>query len=120
MEIDCFGGCPTCGKNDWYVNAGTTHVFFCAEHRVSWIFGANLFSSCHEETEQEQREKYKRIEGFERVEPLWADDTGMTDAEPFTLIEEAGVMPAFVGDPRKTWLPWFCGGCGADPIPPLH
>jgi hypothetical protein len=49
-------------------------VFYCTEHRVSWIFGANLFSGWRDETEEEQREKYKLIEDFERVEPLWPDN----------------------------------------------
>jgi hypothetical protein len=70
---DYFGGCPTCGKNDGYLNAGRTHVFYCREHKVSWIFGANLFDSWKDETEDEQREKYKLIEGFERVEPIWPE-----------------------------------------------
>jgi hypothetical protein len=29
---DYFGGCPQCGRNDGYVNAGKTHVFICREH----------------------------------------------------------------------------------------
>ena len=64
---DYFGGCPTCGKNDGYLNAGKTHVFYCREHKVSWVFGANVFGSWKDETEDEQPEKYKAIEGFERV-----------------------------------------------------
>jgi hypothetical protein len=78
MEVDYFGGCPTCGKNDGFVNAGSTHVFYCEEHRVTWIYGSNIFSGWRDETEAGQRERYKVIEGFERVEPLWPDDPGMT------------------------------------------
>jgi hypothetical protein len=60
---EVFGGCPHCGANDGYFNAGKSHWFFCREHRVKWFYGANIFSSCHEETEAEQREKYD-AEGF--------------------------------------------------------
>jgi hypothetical protein len=82
LTIDYFGGCPTCGRNDRYVNAGSTHVFYCLEHRVSWIFGANIFSGWREETEAEQREKYKLIESFERVEPLWPENAHVVFGPP--------------------------------------
>jgi hypothetical protein len=72
-NIPYFGGCPTCGKNDGYRNAGRTHVFFCREHRCSWIVGANLFSDWKDESEEEQSRKYREIEDFARVEPLWPD-----------------------------------------------
>jgi hypothetical protein len=73
MEVDEFGGCPTCGKNNGYVNAGATHVFYCSEHKVSWIYGANIFSGWREETKEQQRENYKLIEDFERVVPWWPE-----------------------------------------------
>jgi hypothetical protein len=38
---DYFGGCPQCGRNDGYVNAGKTHVFICREHKTSWTIGPN-------------------------------------------------------------------------------
>jgi hypothetical protein len=82
MEVDYFGGCPTCGKNDGYLNAGRTHVFYCEAHRVSWIYGANIFSDWCDETEAEQIEKYKLIEDFERVEPLWPDDAPVVFSTP--------------------------------------
>jgi hypothetical protein len=69
-QDDCFGLCPVCHKNDGYVNAGKTHVFYCKEHRVSWIAGTNLFSSWKQETEEEQRAIYNEIGigEFERIE----------------------------------------------------
>ena len=73
-----FGGCPHCGNNDGYLNAGKTHVFFCNEHKTSWIVGFNIFSSWQTETEAEQREKFRRIEDYADVEPLpegmWSTD----------------------------------------------
>jgi hypothetical protein len=54
MKVDYFGGCPTCGRNDVYLNSD-----------LPWIFGANPFSSWRDETEAEERE---------RVAPLWSGD----------------------------------------------
>jgi hypothetical protein len=67
-----FGGCPQCGKNDGYVNAGRTHIFFCKAHRTKWIFGANIFSDWRDQTEDEQRRVYDEIGlgDFTSVEPL--------------------------------------------------
>ena len=54
------GSYPKCGGNDGFVNAGSSHIFFCREHKMSWMFGANIFNGWHEETEAEQRENYKK------------------------------------------------------------
>ena len=43
MKVDYFGRCPTCGRNDVYLNSD-----------LPWIFGANPFSSWRDETEAEQ------------------------------------------------------------------
>jgi hypothetical protein len=74
FKIDDFGGCPQCGKNSGYVNAGSTHVFYCEAHKVSWIYGADIFDDWLSETEAEQIDKYRLIEDFERVAPLWPED----------------------------------------------
>jgi len=58
---DRFGICPHCGKTDGYVNVGRGHWFFCIEHRVKWYAGSNLFSSWHDETEEEQRRVFDEI-----------------------------------------------------------
>jgi hypothetical protein len=60
---DYFGVCPTCGRNDGYINIGRGHWFYCSKHRVKWYFGSNLFSSWREQTEDEQRETYDEL-GF--------------------------------------------------------
>lgn len=69
---DYFGGCPECGDNDGYANAGKAHIFYCKEHKTQWVAGANLFSSCRGETEEEQRKKYNEIglDTFREVKPL--------------------------------------------------
>jgi hypothetical protein len=48
-----------------------------------------MFSSWKDETEEEQREKYKLIEDFERVEPLWPDDAHVVGA---ARVEDAGLV----------------------------
>jgi hypothetical protein len=55
---DHFGVCPVCGKHDGYVNVGRSHWFVCNEHKVKWCFGANVFSSWREQSEEEQRRIY--------------------------------------------------------------
>jgi hypothetical protein len=58
---DYFGVCPHCGKNDGYLNVGKGHWFFCKEHRLKWLIGANLFSSWRDQTEAEQRRLYDEV-----------------------------------------------------------
>jgi hypothetical protein len=98
MEVDYFGGCPTCGKNDGHLNVSRTHVFYCLEHRVSWIYGSNIFSDWRDETEAEQREKYRLIEDFADVVPLLPSDPGMKlRQDPFDPDADS-YFPEF-GDP---------------------
>jgi hypothetical protein len=67
---DHFHGCPQCppgiGPDDVY-NAGRTHRGACHQHRTIWLLGSNLFDHWREETEQEQRERYREIEGYTDV-----------------------------------------------------
>lgn len=69
-----FGGCAECAPRfhqDGYINIGRGHWFFCLEHRVSWFAGSNLFSSWRDENEDEQRERYDRLDfgSFREVTP---------------------------------------------------
>jgi hypothetical protein len=77
-----FGGCPTCGQSDGYLNAGRSHRFFCKEHKTAWLVGSNLFSDWRRETEEEQREKWDAVglDTFEDVDPL-PEGTWSTDPE---------------------------------------
>ncbi len=63
------GVCPTCKKNDGYLNMGKGHWFYCEEHRVRWFFGSNLFSTWKLETEDEQHRKYDEL-GFGRFDEI--------------------------------------------------
>ena len=67
-----FGGCPECGDQDGYTNVGRSHWVFCKAHRTMWCIGANLFSSCQDETEAEQRRDYDAIGlgSFTVVKPM--------------------------------------------------
>jgi hypothetical protein len=69
---DYFGSCPVCHKNDGYLNVGRTHWFYCKEHKKRWCAGSNLFSSWHDQTEEQQRKMYDQIGmgEFETVEPF--------------------------------------------------
>ncbi len=72
-SVEYHGGCPTCQGNDGYINIGRGHWFYCAEHRVCWFTGSNLFSSWRDETEAEQRATYDRLgfDTFTRIEPVF-------------------------------------------------
>ena len=65
-----FWGCPHCpldrGPENIY-NAGKSHQAACHTHRTTWWLGSNLFSGWKEETEEEQRERWREIEGYEEV-----------------------------------------------------
>jgi hypothetical protein len=84
---DYFGGCPKCGRNDGLFNAGRAHWFVCHEHKVTWTVGTNLFSGWRDETEAEQREKWRRIEDYEDVkggflpEGVWSRDAVAQEEE---------------------------------------
>jgi hypothetical protein len=56
-----FGVCPICHKADGYANAYRDHIFFCKEHKKLWLGGSNVFSSCREQTQEEQREIWNEI-----------------------------------------------------------
>jgi hypothetical protein len=90
MEVGYFGGCPTCGANDGYLNCGRAHVFYGAEHKVAWDYGSNIFSSWRFESEAEQRAKYELIEDFELIErPLHPSDPGMTERKQDAVVPES-------------------------------
>jgi hypothetical protein len=65
-----FHGCPECplerGPHDIY-NAGKNHRGACHDHRTTWHIGSNLLSSWRHETEAEQRDRYREIEGYREV-----------------------------------------------------
>jgi hypothetical protein len=94
---DYFGGCPKCGRNDGLFNAGRAHWFVCHEHKVMWTVGTNLFSGWRDETEAEQREKWRRIEDYEEVndfllEGVWSRDPETRRRELETYNYETAIV----------------------------
>jgi hypothetical protein len=70
---DPFHGCPKCPESkgpDAVYNAGRLHRGACHTHRTTWILGSNLFSSWRDETEQQQRERWREIEGYDDLDRL--------------------------------------------------
>jgi hypothetical protein len=59
---DHFGVCPTCNKTDGYINIGRGHWFYCAQHKIKWCVGENLFSGWQDETEEQQRAIYDKLD----------------------------------------------------------
>jgi hypothetical protein len=71
MTTDHFHGCPECPPErdpDNIYNAGKAHRAACHVHRTTWYLGSNLFSGWRHETEAEQRERWREIEGYRDVE----------------------------------------------------
>jgi hypothetical protein len=68
---DFFGGCPTCLRNDGYLNVGRDQWFFCRTHQVKWCRGANLISTWRMETEADWEENKKILGEFGTAEPAF-------------------------------------------------
>jgi hypothetical protein len=68
---DHFGTCPHCHKISGILNVGRDHWLYCAEHKVKWHVGSNLFDSWRHQTEDEQRAIYhsKNFGSYEEVQP---------------------------------------------------
>ena len=69
-EIDYFGGCPRCGRNDGYRNIGSNHWFICHRHLTKWWVGSNLFSCWKEETQAEWFRNGCLLTRYRIVEPV--------------------------------------------------
>jgi hypothetical protein len=76
-----FGLCPHCQNNDGYVNVGRGHWFVCDEHKVMWFAGANLFSSCLDETEEEQRRAWaaRGLDEYSHIKPYYPPQEDFCD-----------------------------------------
>jgi len=74
---DRFWGCPECPPSrgpDAIYNAGKAHRAACHTHRTTWLLGSNLFSAWREESEQEQRDRWREIEDYRDLD---AEDNGL-------------------------------------------
>lgn len=64
------GGCPTCGKDDGFLNVSSGHYFVCYVHQVYWCIGINLFSGWKHEDEAVWRRNADILATMKEVEPL--------------------------------------------------
>lgn len=74
-QDDYFGLCPECHLCDGMVNIGSSHWLFCEIHKLTWCFGANIFSSWKYETRRVQQKSRDLIASFEVVEPYFYPET---------------------------------------------
>ena len=65
-----FGGCPTCGKSDGYLNIGRDHWMVCHKHKTRWLVGSNLFSSWRDESEEDWDKNTQLMAGYAKVDPI--------------------------------------------------
>jgi hypothetical protein len=68
-QFEDFGVCPICKGHDGYLNVGRDHWFKCDEHKVRWHVGSNLFSSWHDESEEDWEENARILSEYEEVGP---------------------------------------------------
>ena len=73
--IDHFGGCPTCWRNDGYLNIRRENWFICHEHRTRWLAGENLISTWRMESEADWLRNAALIAGYRVVEPVYPPAT---------------------------------------------
>lgn len=102
QEIDYFGGCPECGRNDGYLNVGREHWGMCDKHKTKWWIGSNLFSSWKEETEEEWKKNAERLSAYQEVEPV-------RDEVKEMVVEE---KPRLVIKANNTMAKEYCPICG--------
>ena len=69
-EIDFWGGCPKCGRNDGHLNVGRDHYFFCQQHQVFWWLGSNFFTTWEWETQDDWQQNHEMLSKFCEVECL--------------------------------------------------
>ena len=69
---DYWGNCPVCGyEADEWLNVGKKHWQVCHEHKTKWSIGSNLFSSWHDETEQDWLRNQTRLAEYREVVPVF-------------------------------------------------
>jgi hypothetical protein len=87
LELD-LGNCPVCGTNDGYLNLSRTHVFYCADHRVAWIVGTNLFNSWRQETEADWQRNEAKLSNFKKID---RDDACTPDQRKVWLLRHNAI-----------------------------
>jgi len=78
---DYFGGCQCCGKNDGFLNIGSSHWFVCHEHKEKWCVGANLFSPWRSENKEDWQRNQEIIKYYHEVNEICAIKTAIDYSE---------------------------------------
>ena len=63
----CFGHCPFPKHENYYLNIGRGHWMVCDKCKITWMIGANLFSSWRQENETIWRANSERIKEYKVV-----------------------------------------------------
>lgn len=82
-EIDDFGGCPLCLRNDGFLDVGRDHWFICRAHKTKWYGGSNLFSLWREETADDWNKHSEELAEFTEIEPA-CEASQILAAGPYT------------------------------------
>ena len=67
-NLDYFGVCPKCFRNDGYLNDGPDHWYHCRRHKLKWWIGSNMFSGWQLEDESTRRASAELLAGYTEVE----------------------------------------------------
>jgi len=67
---DRFGGCPTCGMTNGFVNDGADHWFVCDRHKTKWWVGSNLFSGWRDDTAADRFRAIDLLGRYRQVEAV--------------------------------------------------
>ena len=72
-DVELWGGCPHCHRNDGMINVGKSQWVVCKAHKVMWRIGTNLFSGWRDQTYEEQLRIYDELgcEDFEEITRPW-------------------------------------------------
>ena len=63
-EDDICGLCPECNGITDVLNIGRNHWAYCDTHRITWWIGSNLFSSWHNESEDDWARNREFLAGY--------------------------------------------------------
>lgn len=83
------GQCPLCAcgaQTTEIVSVGRAHFGVCREHLTKWYIGDNLFSSWHDQTEDECAEAVELLALYADVDAVhchvcWPDSAATPDCE---------------------------------------
>lgn len=82
-EVDYFGGCPYCLKNDGFLNVGRNHWFLCRTHKTKWCMGSNQFACWRQETTEVWEQNHEELAACEDVKPAF-DGGNLLASGPYT------------------------------------